>query len=226
MNVLIVVAHPDDEVLGAGGTSQALIEQGCKVTACIMSYRADARNNRPDEKELYANMIEAQNTLGFENPILGEFPNIKFNTIPHLELVKFIENAILRTQAELILTHHPSDINNDHHHTSIACQAAARLFQRTDKVLPLKGLYFMEVLSSTDWAFPGQNTLFQPDTFVEIRDFLEKKIKAIKAYKGVLREFPHSRSEEVIRALAAYRGGQSGLNNAEAFQTAFRIGIL
>jgi len=161
-----------------------------------------------------------------ENPILGAFPNIRFNTTPHLELVKFIENAILKTQAQLILTHHPSDINDDHRHTSIACQAAARLFQRTDKVPALKGLYFMEVLSSTDWAFSGQDNLFKADTFVEIGKFLEKKIKAIKAYKGVLREFPHSRSEEVIKALAAYRGGQSGLNNAEAFQTAFRVGIL
>ncbi len=226
MNVLIVVAHPDDEVLGAGGTSQVLIGQGCKVTSCIMSYKADARNNRPDEEELYANMIEAQHILGLESPILGEFPNIRFNTIPHLELVKFIENAILKTQAQLILTHHPSDINDDHRHTSIACQAAARLFQRTDKVPALKGLYFMEVLSSTDWAFAGQGNLFQADTFVEIGKFLEKKIKAIKTYKGVLREFPHSRSEEVIKALATYRGGQSGLNNAEAFQTAFRVGIL
>jgi len=226
MNVLIVVAHPDDEVLGAGGTSQVLIGKSCKVTSCIMSYKADARNNRPDEKELYDNMIEAQQILGLESPILGEFPNIKFNTIPHLELVKFIENAIIKTQAQLILTHHPSDINNDHYQTSIACQAAARLFQRTNKVPLLKGLYFMEVLSATDWAFSGQHSLFKPDTFVEIREALEKKIEAIKAYKGVLREFPHSRSEEVIRALAVFRAGQSGLSNAEAFQTAFRTGIL
>lgn len=225
MNALIVVAHPDDEVLGIGGTAPILVSQGIKVTSCILSYKADARKNRPEEKEFCLDIIRAQEILGLEPPILGDFPNIRINTVPHLEIVQFIEEAIIKTNAEIIFTHYPGDINNDHYHTSKACQAAARIFQRSDKVPSLKGLFFMEILSATDWAFKCSNNNFQPDTFFPIKKTLSKKIDALKAYRGVLRPFPHSRSEEMIRALAVYRGGQSGLGYAEAFQTAFRIGL-
>lgn len=223
MNVLIVVAHPDDEVLGVGGTAYLLAQKGYKITSCILCHKADARKKKPKHNDLIKNIYKAQEILGLEKPILGSFSNIKFNSIPQIELVQFIEEAIKGTNAQIIFTHHPCDINIDHYYTSIACQAAARLFQRTNLVPRLIGLYYMEVLSSTDWAFPGTRILFEPDTFVEIGEALEKKIEAIKAYNGVLRQFPHSRSEEAIRALAAIRGAQSGLTYAEAFQLAFQI---
>jgi len=226
MNILVVVAHPDDEVLGFGGTAHKMTSKGFKITSCMLAHRADARKNRPNYKELIENILKAQKILGLKEPILGDFPNIKFNMVPHIELVKFIEEAIIKTQAQMIFTHHPNDINIDHYYTSIACQAAARLFQRTDKVPCLNGLYFMEILSSTDWAFPGSQMLFEPDTFVEIKESMEIKIEALKAYSGVIRPFPHSRSEEVIRSIAALRGAQAGLQYAEAFQTAFRNGII
>lgn len=219
---LIVVAHPDDEVLGAGGTAAALAEHGVSVRSCVLSARAEARRNRPSAHDLRSNILRAQEILGLGEPILGDFPNIHLNTVPHLELVQFIEAAIAETRADLIFTHHPSDLNNDHPQTSAACQAAARLFQRRSGVPQLKGLFFMEVLSATDWAFAGTDR-FSPDTFYPIAQTLDRKIMALRAYEGVMRPFPHPRSEEVIRALAAYRGGQAGLLNAEAFQTAFHL---
>lgn len=220
MTVLIVVAHPDDEVLGVGGTAAALTAQGVEVRACILSAQVNARHHRPALSDLESDLQRAQKVLGLGEPILGDFPNILFNTIPHLELVQFIEETILQTEADVIFTHHPGDLNNDHFHTSIACQTAARLYQRRPGVPRLKALYFMEILSSTDWAFPSEGT-FRADTFYPIGETIEKKISALRAYRGVMREFPHPRSEEIIRSLAAYRGGQAGMRYAEAFQTAF-----
>lgn len=166
-------------------------------------------------------MERAQAVLGFGAPVMGQFPNIRMNTVPHIELVRFIEDAIVATGAQVIFTHHPSDLNDDHVQTSRACMAAARLSQRRSDVAPLKKLYFMEILSSTEWAIASVGDGFKADTFVEAGDWMEAKLKALAAYRGVMRPFPHPRSQEVVKGLAAYRGGQAGLNFAEAFQTAF-----
>jgi LmbE family N-acetylglucosaminyl deacetylase len=221
MAILIVVAHPDDEVLGCGGTAASLAAQGVLARSCILSGEADARQNRPEVEELQANAGKAQQILGFGAPILGSFPNIRFNAVPHLELVQFIENAIVETGADMIFTHHPADVNDDHKQTSAACQAAVRLFQRRAGLTPLRALYFMEILSATDWTFSTADA-FRADTFFEIGEaMLAKKIEALRSYQGVMRDFPHPRSEEILRGLAAYRGGQSGMRYAESFQTAF-----
>jgi N-acetylglucosamine malate deacetylase 1 len=220
-SVLVVVAHPDDEVLGAGATIAALTRKNITVNSCILSGQVDARKNRPELPDLHADIQKAEQILCIHKTILGPFPNIEFNTVPHLQLVQFIEAAILETEADLIFTHHPGDLNNDHLHTSLACQAAARLFQRKPDAPRLRGLFFMEILSSTDWAFRSMNNAFQADTFFPAGETLAQKIAALQAYRGVMRDFPHPRSEEIVRGLAAYRGGQAGMDYAEAFQTAF-----
>lgn len=222
MSVLIVVAHPDDEVLGCGGAAAALARAGEDVRACILAGEANARRNRPATIELKKDMLKANKILGMRPPILGSFPNIMFNTVPHLETVQFIEDAILSTGSGVIFTHHPSDLNIDHQYTSSACQAAARLFQRREDVPRLKALYFMEVASATDWALGSASSPFIPDTFFSIGDLIEVKIRALRAYRGVLRQHPHPRSETALRSISVYRGGQSGYAYAEAFQTAFR----
>lgn len=218
---LIVVAHPDDEVLGCGATTAALASAGLSVRSCILSGEVEARQRRPAVPDLLEDTRRAQATLGAGDPYLGSFPNIRFNTVPHLELVQFIEHAILDSGATTIFTHHPLDLNNDHLHTSLACQAAARLFQRRSGVPHLQGLYFMEVLSSTDWAMPGRGA-FQPDTFFSLSEAdVDRKIEALRCYRGVMREPPHPRSEEILRGHARWRGAQAGVALAEAFQTAF-----
>ena len=221
---LTVTAHPDDEALGFGASSYVLSQKGNKIYNCILSGNVDARQHRPEVDELDKDTCKAQEVMGAESPILGDFPNIKFNTVPHLELVQFIENIIEKIQPDYIFTHHPSDLNDDHLCVSRACQAAARLFQRRKDIKPIKGLYFMEILSSTDWAFPTNVSPFLPNTFIEVGEAaVEKKIESLMAYKGVMRDFPHPRSIEVLKGLAALRGGQSGKVYAEAFQAVFQI---
>lgn len=223
MSVLIVVSHPDDEVLGCGATAAGLARAGHAVTACILSGDVDARQHRPDLETLRANAREANALLGLREPILGPFPNIAFNTVPHLQLVQFIEQAIAATGATTIFTHHPADLNDDHLQTSRACQAAARLGQRKPGLPPLRDLLFMEVPSSTDWAFPGTLPGFTPDTFVPVdEELVALKIRALGCYAGVMRPAPHSRSDEVLRSLATTRGASAGVRYAEAFQAAFR----
>jgi LmbE family N-acetylglucosaminyl deacetylase len=221
MSILIVVAHPDDEVLGCGATAAAMAARGTRVDSCILSGDADARSGRPAPDDLQSDTAKANEILGFQTPIMGSFPNIRFNAVPHLDLVQFIEAAIEQTGADTVFTHHPADINDDHKQTSAACQAAVRLFQRRSGVRPLRSLYFMEIVSATDWTFPSADS-FRADTFFEIgEEMLAKKLSALRSYRGVMRDFPHPRSEEIIRGLAAYRGGQAGMFYAEAFQTAF-----
>lgn len=223
MSILAVVAHPDDEVLGAGGALARLTAEGVSARACILVADVDVRTRRPRSEELREDLLSASALLGLSDPILGGFPNIRLNTVPHLEIVQFIEEAMVATGATVIMTHHPGDLNNDHVHVSMACQAAVRLFQRRDNVKPLQGFYFMEILSSTDWSFRGGGEPFQPDTFIEIgAEGVNRKIRALNAYRGVMREYPHPRSREALAGLAAFRGGQGGMQYAEAFQTAFR----
>lgn len=223
MKYLIVVAHPDDEVLGAGATIHKLIKEGNEVAICIMANHAAARANISDtlaEDEKIAFEI-----MGVEKVYQADFPNIKMNTVPHLDLVQFIEGAIEDFKADAIITHHPSDTNNDHVMTSYAAQAASRLFQRREGIPALKLFLYMEVLSSTEWSLDSSANRFTPNYFVEIgKDGIDLKIKALEAYKGVMRPYPHPRSNEAVEGLAAYRGAQAGCNYAEAFECVFSRG--
>lgn len=221
MNYLIVVAHPDDEALGTGATIHKLIQEGHKVAVVTMANHAAARANI--SATLADDQKEAFEIMGVTKSYAADFPNIKMNTVPHLDLVQFIEKCIEDFGANAIITHHPSDTNNDHVVTSYAVQAACRLFQRKLNVPELKELMYMEVPSSTEWSFDSAKNRFMPNYFVEIgKEGVELKLKAIKAYKGVMRPYPHPRSDEAIEGLAAYRGVQAGCKYAEAFELVFK----
>ena len=223
MNYLLVVAHPDDEVLGAGASIKKLTSEGNNVDVCIMCTEAKARAFRPGDKELNDDTDVALNMIGVRRKYEGTFPNIEMNNSSHLSLVQFIEKAIVESDCDVIITHHPADTNNDHMHTSMACQAAIRLFQRRVEVKPLKEFWFMEVLSSTEWSVNSSMNRFQPNTFVEVgEEYVNVKIEALASYRGVMRPYPHPRSEEAIKGLAAYRGAQSGCDYAEAFEVVLR----
>lgn len=220
MNYLVVVAHPDDEVLGAGATIHKLVAEGHRVAVCTMASHAAARYNISETLE--TDEKNAFQILGVCQSYRADFPNIKMNTVPHLELVQFIEKCIEGFQAEAIITHHPSDTNNDHIMTSYAVQAACRLFQRKPGIPALKLLLYMEVPSSTEWSFDSSSNRFSPNYFVEIgKEGVKIKLQALKAYTGVMRPYPHPRSDEAIEGLAAYRGVQAGCRYAEAFECVF-----
>ena len=221
MNYLVVVAHPDDEVLGAGATIHKLIKDGHKVAVAFMVGKAEARANLSES--LSEDETKAMSILGVKKTYQADFPNIKMNTVPHLELVQFIESCISDWKAEGIITHHPSDTNIDHQETSNAVNAACRLFQRVEGLPRLRELLFMEIPSSTEWSLNTAENRFTPNLFVEIGEAgVKVKLEALAVYKGVMRPFPHPRSEKAIEGLAAYRGVQGGCDYAEAFECVFR----
>lgn len=223
MNYLLVVAHPDDEVLGCGASMKKWSANGDKVDICIMSTEAKARAHRPQDKELDDDLNSSAEFLGVNNKFEATFPNIEMNTVPHIRLVQFIESAMLESEPDIIITHHPADTNNDHLQTSLACQEAIRLFQRRTDVKPIKEFWFMEIQSSTDWAVNTGLNFFKPNVWVEVGDEgIDNKLKALSMYRGVMRPFPHPRSNEAIKGLAAYRGGQVGYNYAESYECVFR----
>ena len=223
MKYLLVVAHPDDEVLGAGASIYKWTKRGDVVDVCIMCTDAKARAFRPNDDELNSDIDESASYLGISEKYEGSFPNIEMNTVPHLALVQYIERAILASNPDIVITHHPSDLNNDHLHVAMSCQEAVRLFQRRTDVKPLQEFWYMEVPSCTEWALNTAFNRFQPNTFVEVgKDGVDAKIKALSMYRGVMRPYPHPRSAEAIEGFAAYRGCQSGCNYAEAFEVALR----
>lgn len=223
MNYLIVVAHPDDEVLGCGASMKKWSENGDTVDICIMSTEAKARAFRPEDKELNDDLKSSSDFLGVHNRYEATFPNIEMNTVPHIRLVQFIESAIEDSKPDIIITHHPADTNNDHLQTSLACQEAIRLFQRRTDVKAIKEFWYMEIQSSTDWAVNSGMNLFKPNVWVEVGEKgIDDKIKALSMYRGVMRPFPHPRSNEAMKGLAAYRGGQVHYMYAEAFECVLR----
>lgn len=196
---------------------------GDEVDVCIMCTEAKARAFRPSDAELEGDTDAAVSYLGVKRKFEGTFPNIEMNTVSHLKLVQFIEAAIRESEPDVIITHHPADTNNDHLQTSMACQEAIRLFQRRPEVKRVREFWYMEVPSCTEWAVNAAMNLFRPNCYVEVgKDGVEAKCKALSMYRGVMRPYPHPRSDEYITGLAAMRGGQWGMEFAEAFEVVLR----
>lgn len=199
------------------------VHDGDEVDVCIMCTEAKARAFRPSDAELEGDTDAAVSFLGVKRKFEGTFPNIEMNTVSHLKLVQFIEAAIRESEPDVIITHHPADTNNDHLQTSMACQEAIRLFQRRPEVKRVREFWYMEVPSCTEWAVNAAMNLFRPNCYVEVgKDGVEAKCKALSMYRGVMRPYPHPRSAEFIEGLAAMRGGQWGMEFAEAFEVVLR----
>ncbi len=222
MKNLLVVSHPDDEILGFGGTGHKLCLKGEMVQPVILCGQVSARDQKPKDVDLINDIKKANNYLGFNFPILGNFPNLKFNNVAHIEIVQFIEKQIIDIEPDRIFTHFPNDLNDDHRQVSNACQVAAKISQRNPLLKPINGLYFMEILSSTEWSNSQSNLSFNPNIFIDISSIIDKKIKSLSFYRNVMREPPHPRSDSVIRSLSIFRGTQIGFKNAEAFQVCFQ----
>lgn len=225
MRILVIVAHPDDEVLGCGGSIMRHVANGDEVFVAILGEgimaRADAQNESQVSKvrdRVRDVSVRVARALGAKEMVRHDFPDNRMDQIPLLEVVKVIEGFIGRFRPDVIYTHYQHDLNIDH------CIVARAVITATR---PLAGntvteIYAFEILSSTEWAF-GQSESFNPNSFVEISSFLEKKIGAMSLYETEMRSFPYPRSAEAIRALAMRRGSQSGLMCAEAFMLARKI---
>ena len=207
MKVLVVVAHPDDETLGCGGTIAKHTLSGDEVYCLILMEQLTSRGITEEQKD---NSIRAAKVLGIKELFFDKFPDQQFDSVPFLNIVKSIEKVKEEVNPNTIYTHYEYDLNLDHRITFQACLTA---FRPLPSVL-VKEVYSFEIPSSTEW---GSKT-FTPNVFVDISETLDKKIEALKCYESELRKYPHPRSIEAIRVLAKYRGYQSGLEMAETFQ--------
>jgi LmbE family N-acetylglucosaminyl deacetylase len=219
MNILTVVAHPDDEILGCGATLLRLKNEGHRVFSGVLCASADARTDRPADLERVA--AEAAAMVGIEESMLFNFGNVRFNVVPHIEMVQAIEQAIDKFRPEWVFTLHPRDLNIDHRVCYESTMAAVMLPQRLTRDMEptmIRKISLCEVVSSTDWA-PPTEPAFQPNTFVDVSATMEQKLAALAHFAGAMKPFPHSRSIENVRHLAHMRGAQVGVELAEAFVT-------
>lgn len=214
MKYLFVVAHPDDEVLGAGGFIKQVVDNGDEVSVVILN--ADYEKTR---QGMMDDLLKSHKILGINRRLLCSYTNMNFFREDQRGMVETIEKEIREFCPDVIFTHYEKDIHSDHKITSIITQQAARLWQRHNDCHKVKALYFMEVMSSTNW---GAND-FVPDTYVDVKpEAIEAKLEALRVYDNVLRPVPHPRSEEAITGLAVIRGSEIGYAYAEAFKTCWR----
>lgn len=220
MNVLVIAAHPDDEVLGCGGTMARLAAEGAQVSILILAEGLTSRAtfDREQGHELlrlhHARARRAGALLGAREVNLINFPDQKMDTVPLLEIAQAIEKEISRVQPDTVFTHHGGDLNLDHAITFRATMTATRPM----KGCPVRRLFAYEVPSSTEWSFQRLSPVFIPTTFFDITPHLERKIAAMQIYESEARPFPHPRSPEALRAISQRWGSVVGSDAAEAFE--------
>ena len=219
--VLVVAAHPDDEVLGCGGAMARHAARGDAVHILILGEGAMARHAtrtkgaRSEIEQLRRAAHRAARVVGARQLVLESFPDNRFDTVPLLDLIKAIERVKASVGPEIVYTHHGGDVNIDHRRVHEAVLTACRPRPRES----VKRLLAFEVLSSTEWAHTVGTGAFRPDWYVDISKTLGKKLAACRAYRQEFRSFPHPRSLEAVETLARQRGVTAGLRRAEAFMT-------
>ena len=218
---LFVVAHADDEILGAGATISRLAkDKENEIGVLVMSTQSHTRHD-----DLKKKLYKTHKLLGIKITYGGNLETEKIGDEPHQNTIKVIEDCIIDFQPDVVITHHWGDLHTDHKIVSSICQEAVRLPQRQTNanVKPIKKFAFMEIVSSSDWNFIHK---FQPNCFSEVfEEDIANKIEALKIYDKVIRKMPHTRSEENIRSLCVNRGSQAGFNYAEAFEVVFEQGV-
>lgn len=221
--ILVVAAHPDDEVLGLGGTMHRLInEKGCKVRVVILGEGITSRSeNRDTEKwkqelEVHRSNIQAaRKAIGYDSVGIYDFPDNRFDTVALLDLIKVIEKEKREFETEVIFTHHGGDVNIDHQRTFEAIITACRPMDH-EKV---KMIITFETMSGTEWRSPSDPKHFLPNLFIEIgEEDLQAKINAMEVYEFEKRSYPHPRSPKALKIRAQMWGVANGLGLAEAFQ--------
>ena len=216
--VLVIAAHPDDEVLGMGGTIAKLVKDGNTVDVLIVTDGSSAQYRDSDH---LAEIIEAKkketrncaDILGVRDVYYGELPDMKLDITPHIRINKVIEDVIDKVLPDMVFTHFWGDVNCDHQNVYKSTLVAAR---------PVLGqvvreLYCYRVPSSTEWTPNKPDTVFMPNVFVDIEKFAEQKYKAFACYSTELRNYPHPRSVQYLCETDKAAGLRVGMLTAEEF---------
>jgi len=218
--VMIIAAHPDDEVVGCGGTMARLAREGFDVHLMILGEGITSRYRQRQDadigliEKLNKDVEKVANLLEASDFSMHNLPDNRFDTKPLLEIVKIIENEINSIKPEIVFTHHGGDLNIDHKVVNRAVLTATRPLTGQ----PVKEIYAFEVASSTEWAFQKFEPVFRANYFVDISLTLEIKKRAITLYESEVRKFPHPRSPEALEVIARRWGSVVGLQAAEAFE--------
>jgi N-acetylglucosamine malate deacetylase 1 len=211
--ILIVVAHPDDEVLGMGGTILKLSEEN-EINILFLSSGEGSRDSEPREKERLEQTREVAKKLGINKVFFENLPDNQFDSVSLLSIVKKVEDVINDLKPNIVYTHHSKDLNIDHRITFQAVLTACR----PQPNFFVKKILAFETLSSTEWQQKNSENIFCPNEYVDISETIDEKIEIMNIYKNEIHDFPHPRSEKGIRVLSEYRGMEVGYKNAEAFQ--------
>lgn len=220
--ILVVVAHPDDELLGLGATMHKLInQQNCEVRVIILgegiTSRSDERNLEKWKEELKLhrkNIEDARKEIGYGSVGIYDFPDNRFDTVPLLDIIKVIEKEKELFKPEIIFTHHGGDLNIDHQKTFEAVMTATRPMEEE----LVKTIITFETPSGTEWIASSDPRKFTPNLFIEIsEDNLKAKIKGMESYEFEKRKYPHPRSPEALNIMSKKNGIEVGFHNAEAF---------
>lgn len=220
MKILIVAAHPDDEVLGCGATIARLISEGHSVYIAILGEGITARFKKREQakrsllESLHSQSKKVAKFLGAKNLFLYNLPDNRFDTVPLLEIIKIIEDLIQKIKSEVIYTHFAGDLNIDHQLVNRAVITATRPLNGNS----VKEIYAFEIPSSTEWTFGSLGQSFHANVFMDISKFLDIKLKAMSLYKSEINRFPHPRSAEALTAIAKRWGSICGHEAAEAFE--------
>ncbi|QKJ67894.1 PIG-L family deacetylase [Deefgea piscis] len=213
--VLVIAAHPDDEILGCGATIAKHISDGDEVHVAIL---AQGLLSREDEENislsvLYEAAHKANLILGVSSLHLHDFPDNQMDSIPRLQVAKKIEGLLNLVKPNMVYTHWVGDVNIDHQRIHEAAIIACRPYPGQS----VKKLLFFEIASSTEWQLPSSAPMFNPNWFVDSTLHLKTKIEALECYFSELREWPHPRSVKAITHMAHWRGATVGVDSAEAF---------
>ncbi len=218
MNVLVLAAHPDDEVLGCGGTIARLVNEGHKVSTVIFCENASARYDSGYEPSMNGKIEEmcrkCAKVLNMDEPVFLRLSDQKLDTYSALEMAQTVEKVLREFRPEMVLTHHGGDINADHRVLFEATMVATRPLPEGG----VKTILTYETISATEWGISNYHPSFQPNVFYDISVTLQTKVKAFGEYYSEIREFPHPRSLEGIEIRAKDWGTRAGLLAAEPFQ--------
>jgi len=221
MNILVVAAHPDDEVLGCGGSIAKWAKGGHAVHVVILAEGATSRDAVRDRESRVVELSSLKSAASRAGEILGavsvqvmDMPDNRMDSLDRLDVIKAIERKVERVKPEMVVTHHAGDVNIDHRIIHEAVVTACR-------PLPghvVKKLLAFEISSSTEWQTSGSAAMFIPNYYVDITLELDLKMEALAEYESEMRPWPHSRSMQALEHLARWRGASVGCEAAEAFQ--------